>query len=117
MAWFEVDIYKKCVEVDLHDYSCWTAIAVSREKIKEAFEHGFKYIRLIHGGADMRDKRDGGSIKFALRAILKRGELDRWVDKTSNNNRVEGGSLLLALRHNPVPVDGEWKEMPVYEYR
>lgn len=117
MACFEVDIYKKCVEVDLHDYSHVTAIAASREKIKEAYEHGFKYIRLIHGAAGIRDKKDRGSIKFTLHAILKRGELDRWVDKASNNNRFEGGSLLLALRHNPAPVDGEWKEMPVYEYR
>ena len=117
MAWFEVDIYRKCVEVDLHDYSHRTAIAASREKIKEAYEHGFKYIRLIHGAVDIKDKRDGGSIKFALHAILKRGELDRWVDKASNKNRFEGGSLLLALRHNPAPVDREWKGMSVYEYR
>ncbi len=117
MAWFEVDIYRKCVEVDLHDYSHRTAIAASREKIKEAYEHGFKYIRLIHGAADIKDKRDGGSIKFALHAILKRGELDRWVDRGSKDHGFEGVSLLLALRHNPAPVDGEWKEMPVYEYR
>lgn len=68
MAWFEVDIYRKC-------------------------------------------------IKFALHAILKRGELDRWVDKNSNDHRFDGGSLLLALRPNPAHVDGDWKEMPVYEYR
>ncbi len=68
MSWFEVDIYKKCVEVDLH-------------------------------------------------AILKRGELDRWVDKDLNNHRFDEGSLLLALRPNPAPVDGDWKEMPGYEYR
>lgn len=53
MAWFEIDIYRKCVEVDLHDYS----------------------------------------------------------------HRFAGGSLLIALRPNPAPVDGEWKEMPVFEYR
>jgi len=35
MAWFEVDIFNKCIEVDLHDYTHSTAIAVSREKIKE----------------------------------------------------------------------------------
>ncbi len=117
MAWFEVDIFKKCVEVDLHDYSHETAIIVSREKIKEAYEHGFKYIRLIHGAPDIRDKKEGGSIKFALRAMLRRGELDRWVDNGSKNHRFDGGSLLLSLRPNPAPVDGEWKEIPVYEYR
>ena len=116
MAWFEVDIYRKCVEVDLHDYSHRTAIATSLEKIKEAYEHGFKYIRLIHGAADIRNKKDGGSIKFALHAILKRGELDRWVNINSKDHSFDGGSLLLALRPNPAPVDMEWKEIPLFEY-
>lgn len=117
MAWFEVDIFNKCIEVDLHDYSHSTAIAVSREMIKEAYDHGFKFIRLIHGATHIRDKNEGGSIKFALRAMLKRGELDRWVDRGSKNHRFEGGYLLLALRPNPAPtVDSNWKEMPAYEY-
>jgi len=116
MAGFEVDIYTKSIEVDLHNYTHITAISVSREKIKEAYDHGFKFIRLIHGATHIRDKNDGGSIKFALRAMLKRGELDRWVDMGSKNHRFDGGYLLLALRPNPAPVDGEWKEMPVYEY-
>jgi hypothetical protein len=63
------------------------------------------------------NKKDGGSIKFALRAILKGGELDRWVDRGSNKNKSDGVSLLLALRPNPAPVEGDWKEMPGYEYR
>ncbi len=117
MAWFEIDIYSKCVEVDLHDYSHRTAIAAAREKVKEAYEHGFKFIKLIHGAADVRNKKDGGSIKFALHAILKRGELDRWVDKGSKGNRLEGGAMLIALRPNPAPVDKGWNEMPAYEYR
>lgn len=116
MAWFEVDIYNKSIEVDLHDYSHSTAIAVSREKIKEAYDHGFKFISLIHGATNIREKNAGGSIKFALRAMLKRGELDRWVDRVSKNHRFDGGCLLLALRTNPAPVDSDWKEMPFYEY-
>jgi hypothetical protein len=48
---------------------------VAREKIKEAYEHGFRCIRLIHGAANVRHKEDGGSIKFALRSMLKSGEL------------------------------------------
>ena len=116
MAWFEVDIFNKSIEVDLHDYSHSTAIAVSREKIKEAYDHGFKFIRLIHGATQIMYKNEGGSIKFALRAMLKRGELDRWVDRRSKNHRFDGGCLLLALRPNPAPVDSDWKEMPLYEY-
>lgn len=116
MAWFEVDIFNKYIEVDLHDYSHSTAIAVSREKIKEAYDHGLKFIRLIHGAAQIKVKNEGGSIKFALHAMIKRGELDRWVDRGAKNHRFDGGCLLLALRPNPAPVDSEWKEMPVYEY-
>ena len=52
MAWFEVDIFRKCVEVDMHGYSHMTAIQVAREKVKEAYEHGFKHIKLIHGAED-----------------------------------------------------------------
>ncbi len=33
MAWFEVDIFEKCVAVDLHKYSHRTALIVAREKI------------------------------------------------------------------------------------
>ena len=117
MAGFNVDIYEKSVEVDLHDYSHTTALEEAREKVKEAYEHGFRYIRFIHGAADIRNKKEGGSIKFALRAMLKSGALDRWVEKAQEKHRLEGGSTLLALRPNPAPGDAEWKEMPLPEYR
>jgi len=112
MAWFEVDIFEKCVAVDLHKYSHRTALIVAREKIKEAYGHGFRHVRFIHGAADIPKKDDGGSIKFALRTILKRGELDKWVDK----KEFLDGSLIIGLRKNPAPVDGEWKEIPPEEY-
>ena len=114
MAWFEVDIFEKCVAVDLHKYSHRTALIVVREKIKEAYGHGFRHVRLIHGAAYITKKNDGGGIKFALHSILKRGELDKWVDKKECSFRE--GELILRLRKNPVPVDGEWKEIPPEEY-
>lgn len=117
MAWFEVDIFNRCVEVDLHDYSHRTALRAAREKIKEAYEHGFRYVRLIHGRADIRNKENGGSIKFALRDMLKRGELAMWVqEKGSASHKIRDGSMILALRPNPAPVNTDWKEMPRYEY-
>ncbi len=117
MAWFDVDIFKKCVEVDLHDYSHRTAILVAREKIKEAYEHGFRYIRLIHGAAGIRSKEDGGSIKFALHSMLKRGELDKWVqEKSSGSHGIRDESMILALRKNPAPVNTDWKDMPRDEF-
>ena len=114
MEWFEVDIFNKSVEVDLHNYSSRTAIAVAREKIKEAYEHGFRHVKLIHGAADIKNKNDGGSIKFTLRSRLRRGELDKWIDKEGSESRDE--SLILVLRKNPTPVDEEWKEMPIEDY-
>ncbi|KCZ72242.1 Smr domain-containing protein [Candidatus Methanoperedens nitroreducens] len=117
MAQFEVDIFNRCVEVDLHDYSHRTAIMAAREKIKEAYEHGFRHIRLIHGSTDIRHKKDGGSIKFTLRSMLRSGELARWVqEKESKNHRISDGSITLALRPNPTPVDRDWKEMPLCDY-
>ena len=114
MAWFEVDIFEKCVTVDLHKYSHRTALIVAREKIKEAYVHGFRHVRLIHGAADISKKNDGGSIKFALHSILKRGELDTWVDKKECEFRE--GELILRLRKNPEPVDGDLKEIYADEY-
>ena len=114
MACFEVDIFEKCVTVDLHKYSHRTALIVAREKIKEAYGHGFRYVKLIHGAADIIKKNDAGGIKFVLHSILKRGELDKWVDKKECQFRE--GELILRLRKNPAPVDGDWKELPLEEY-
>ncbi|CAG1004243.1 MAG: Smr domain protein [Candidatus Methanoperedens nitroreducens] len=114
MAWFEVDIFQKCIEVDLHNYSTGTALMAAREKIKEAYEHGFRHVKLIHGAANITDKNEGGSIKFALRAMLKSGELDKWIDK--NGSRVRDESLILEIRKNSMAVEREWKEMPLEEY-
>lgn len=117
MAWFEVDMFNRCVKVDLHGYSHMTALWISREKIKEAYEHGYRYVRLIHGAVNIRTKGDGGSIKFALREMVRRGEFDTWAEeKSSKDHTVTDGSIILAIRKNPAPVDREWKEMPGDEY-
>ena len=114
MAWFEVDIFQKCVEVDLHNYSTRTALMAAREKIKEAYEHGFGHVKLIHGATNIKNKNVGGSIKFALRAMFKSGELDKWI--TKNGSRVREESLILEIRKNSVAVEREWKEMPLEDY-
>ncbi len=117
MAHYDVDIFNRYIEIDLHGYSYRTACMVAREKIKEAYEHGFRYVRLIHGAANIRHKEDGGSIKFMLRSMLKSGEFARWVEeRDSKNHKISDRSIVLALRKNPSPVDGEWKEMPFDEY-
>jgi len=117
MAWFDIDIFESTILVDLHDYSRKTAIMVVREKIKEAYEHGFRHIRFIHGATHIKEKTDGGSIKFALHSMLRQGKLEKWVqDKDSGNHRILDGSITFALRKNPAPVDNDWKELPMWEY-
>jgi hypothetical protein len=114
MAWFEVDIFNKSIEIDLHNYSTRTALEVAREKIKEAYEHGFRHVKLIHGAAGIKNKNEGGSVKFELRSMLRRGEFDKWTDRQGSESRDE--SLILVLRKNTTPVDGKWKEMPLEDY-
>ncbi|PWB55461.1 MAG: hypothetical protein C3F06_02565 [Candidatus Methanoperedenaceae archaeon] len=114
MAGFEVDIFKKCVEVDLHNYSIMTALIAAREKIKEAYEHGFRYIRLIHGAANIGSKNERRTIKYSLRTVLKNGEFDKWIDKNGSTFRDE--SLILEIRKNSAPLNREWNEMPLEDY-
>ncbi len=114
MSWFEVDIFKKTVEIDLHRYSTGNAIKVSREKIREAYDHGFMNVTLIHGAANIRNKKDGGSIKFKLRSMLRSGELDKWVDR--RDSRVSDESMKLKILKNPAPLDVDWKEIPPEDY-
>jgi len=110
-------VFRKSVDVDLHEYTHRTAIILAREKVKEAYEHGYKSIRFIHGATNVRGRDGGGSIKFALRDMLKRGEFNKWVKgRDSKEHKVRDASIVLALRKNPTPVDKGWKEMPMGEY-
>ena len=119
MAWFEVDVFRKSVDVDLHEYTHRTAIILAREKVREAYEHGCKSIRLIHGATNVHGKDGGGrgSIKSALRDMLKRGEFNAWAEeRDSKEHKVRDASIVLALQKNPAPVDGKWAKMPMGEY-
>jgi DNA-nicking Smr family endonuclease len=75
MARFEVDIFEKCVTVDLHKYSHRTALIVAREKIREAYGHGFRHVKLIHGAADITKKNDGGSINGWTKKNVSSGKV------------------------------------------
>jgi hypothetical protein len=114
MAGFEVDIFKKCVMVDLHNYSIRTALIAAREKIKEAYEHGFRHIRLIHGAVNIMSKNERKTIKYSLRTMLKSGEFDKWIDSKGSVFRDE--SLILEIRKNSAPLNREWNEMPLEDY-
>ncbi len=117
MACFEVDVFRKSVDVDLHEYTHRTALLLAREKVKEAYEHGYKTVRLIHGAANVRGRDNGGSIKFALRDMLKKGDFNSWAEgRESKGHKVQDASIVLVLRKNPEPVDREWKKMPMGEY-
>ena len=117
MANFEVDVFKSCVKIDLHDYSHMTAIKTAREMIKEAYDHGFRFVRLIHGASNIRTKDNGGSIKFTLRSMLQRGDFALWAENNnSKKHKIMNGYMIIELRNNPAPMEREWKEMPPSDY-
>jgi hypothetical protein len=37
-------------------------------------------------------------------------------ERDSKNHKISDGSMVLALRKTPSPLDGEWKEMPIDEF-
>lgn len=110
----EVDIYRKKVDVDLHKYSARTAAIIVREKAREAFEHGFRHVRFIHGAGDIKNKNDGGSIKFALRSMIKNGGLDNYIIK--NNSVLNNDFVVLEIKKNPAPLEKEWEELPLPDF-
>lgn len=114
MAWQEVDIYKKYVDVDLHGYSTRTAVIIVREKTREAFEHGFRHVRFIHGAGEIRNRKDGGSIKFTLRSMINNGGLDHYIVR--RNSIFNNDSVILEIKKNPEPVERDWNELPLSEF-
>ncbi|HIH45150.1 MAG TPA: hypothetical protein HA257_08815 [Candidatus Methanoperedenaceae archaeon] len=116
MASLEVDIFSRRITVDLHGYATGTAISVAREKIWEAYEHGFRHVRLIHGNTG-HGAGGTGTIRSALLELLNSGGLGRWaMDRECENHRFRDTYMDIALRPNPVPGDADWTDMPLTDY-
>jgi hypothetical protein len=97
---------------DLHGLDVLTAVRFAVTRVREAYENGYDEIELLHGAADVREPVAGGRgrIKWELRSLLDRGELDRWSRPESSWPRAS--SLVVALRRNPRPRRETWSPRP-----
>jgi hypothetical protein len=97
---------------DLHGFDVLAAVQFALTRVREAYENGYDEIELRHGAADVREQvADGrGRIKWALRDLLDRGDLDRWAVRGDSWPRA--ASLVVALRRNPRPRRESWSPAP-----
>jgi len=97
---------------DLHGLDVLTAVRFAQTRVREAYENGYDEIELLHGAADVRQPvADGrGRIKWELRGLLDRGELDRWSRREDSWPRAS--SLVVALKRNPRPRREAWSAPP-----
>jgi len=97
---------------DLHGLDVLTAVRFAVTRVREAYENGYDEIELLHGAADVREPvADGrGRIKWELRGLLERGELDRWSRRGDSWPRAS--SLVVALKRNPRPRREAWSAPP-----
>jgi hypothetical protein len=99
---------------DLHGLDVLTAVRFAVTRVREAYENGYDEIELQHGAADVRepvgDRGGRGRIKWELRRLLERGDLDRWGRREDSWPRAS--SLVVALRRNPRPRREAWSPAP-----
>lgn len=106
-AFFQTD--PQHVVVDLHGCSVTEALGETIIAVREAWEQEKRWVTLIHGAPDIRHWKAAsvlgrGGIKWVLRGMLFRGELDQYVfGRRSARHRIEDGAMTLAVRpKNPV---------------
>lgn len=97
---------------DLHGLDVLSAVRFATTRVREAYENGFDEIELLHGAPDVRAPApDGrGRIKWELRRLLERGELDRWCRREDCWPRAS--SLIVVLKRNPRPRRETWSPPP-----
>lgn len=92
------------VVVDLHGCSVTEVYGETIITVREAWEQDKRWVTLIHGAPDIHHWMSAsilgrGGIKWALRGMLYRGELDRHVfGRRSSRHRIEDGAMTLAIR-------------------
>jgi hypothetical protein len=95
--------------VDLHGFPTMQAVEEAESAVARAWEEARRWVTLVHGAADVRHwmhtrPLSRGSINWALRGVLRRGEWDRYVyGRRSRRHRVGDGEMTLAVRP-PLPV-------------
>jgi hypothetical protein len=85
--------------------------------VGEAYGFGYESIELVHGAGDVAEpvEEGRGRIKWALRQMVERGELDRFIDR--GRTWFKAGSIVLYLKRNPKPRREQWSEEPPRRYR
>lgn len=111
-------------KLNLHDYTHDEAIELANKMVKAAYENGRTKINLIHGARDVYHRilvsyESRGSIKWALRGILYRGEwMEYAFSRNSKRHEIEPGQMTLALRPNPKPRKlPKWPPVPTPTYK
>jgi hypothetical protein len=102
---------------DLHGLDVLTAVRFAVTRVHEAYENGYDEIELVHGAADVHAPvTDGrGRIKWELRDVLERGQLDAWARREDCWPRAS--SLVVALKRNPRPRRETWSPPPRAAHR
>ncbi len=97
---------------DLHGLDVVTAVRFAVTRVREAYENGYDEVELLHGAPDVREPvvSGRGRIKWELRQLLDRGELDRWCRRADCWPRAS--SLVVALKRNPRPRREAWSQPP-----
>ncbi len=89
--------------LDLHGYPVWQALETATAKVKEAWERGWKEVKLIHGAPDIGHWQTAwavgrGGIKWGLRGLLSQGEWNQYVyPRRSRRHRIGDGAMTLAI--------------------
>jgi hypothetical protein len=111
----------RLVEVDLHGYSVETALELARTAVAEAYENGFRFVRLVHGRSTSQPSSypcQAPTIKEELLRFLDEGAFARYAyTRRSGRHKRRPSSLTLALRPNPSPNQTPiWTSLPERDY-
>ena len=112
--WIQVDI--DSVTVDLHGYGWMEGTAVGAAVVEQAWLRGLKSVKLIHGKSSSRAFGRSGTIKWSLRGLLAHSHLLEFAYyRRSVRHAIYDGSMVLALKPNPMPIKDEFPTLTELE--
>jgi hypothetical protein len=109
--------------LDLHGYSTYTATDLFRKTIEHAFNHGFEFVIVSHGGADIVNVAQAhnlhrGFIKFLIRKEIDDPTLRQYVYcRSSNRHSWNESQSKIAIKHNRSPkTEDNWFSCPPLDF-